>query len=147
MSLLIAAIALSSAFHATTLQQSSGAGSPVTATDASASASLPSARAWLALIDRGEWQQSWQAAAPTFQSHVAAGQWASMASSARQPLGAMTSRAFANVTRATSLPGAPAGDYEVVQFHTTFAGNREAVETITLAHVGSSWKTVGYYIR
>ncbi|WP_424689361.1 DUF4019 domain-containing protein [Erythrobacter sp.] len=48
--------------------------------------------------------------------------WAERVEPVRAPLGRVEQRDLANVTRANSLPGAPDGEYEVLQFKTQFAG-------------------------
>ena len=65
----------------------------------------------------------------------------------RQPLGGVSSRTIQSTTKATSLPGAPAGDYEVIQFLTNFANKPGAVETVALSHEESGWRVSGYFIR
>jgi hypothetical protein len=51
------------------------------------------------------------------------------------------------VTKAKSLPGAPDGDYEVVQFQTRFANKAAATETVVLSREATGWKVDGYFIR
>jgi len=51
------------------------------------------------------------------------------------------------VVKTNTLPGAPAGEYEVIQFQTVFAKRRDAVETVVVAHEGSGWKVNGYFIK
>ena len=83
-----------------------------TAVSPSASESAGSAREWLALLDAQHWDESWRATGALFRSHVSLALWTSKVQSARQPLGPVSSRALQNVTKATSLPGAPDGQYE-----------------------------------
>jgi DNA-binding CsgD family transcriptional regulator len=147
MSLLIAAVVLASVFHggATPVAQSTGA-SPTTA-NASASMSQGDARQWLTLVDRGDWEASWRTAAALFKSQLSASQWAATVQPVRVPLGATSSRIFQSVTKTNSLPGAPAGEYEVIQFRTDFSKKPGAIETITLIHEGAGWKVAGYFIK
>ena len=51
------------------------------------------------------------------------------------------------VTKATSLPGAPDGKYEILRFATSFRLEPDAIETVTLAHEPSGWKVDGYFVR
>jgi len=49
---------------------------------------------------------------------------------------------------ATSLPGAPDGDYVVIQFQTSFANKASAVETITpMRDRDGAYRVSGYFIR
>ncbi|WP_197420480.1 DUF4019 domain-containing protein [Sphingomonas sp. CCH5-D11] len=147
MSLLIAATILAAAFQGDATSGARDSGSRVTSGDASASLSQDAARAWLRLLDKGDWDASWRAAAGVFQSQITAAQWASTVQAVRGPLGAASSRVFQNVTRTSALPGVPAGDYEMIQFRTDFASKAGAIETITLARDGDGWKVAGYFIK
>lgn len=48
----------------------------------------------------------------------------------------------------TSLPGAPDGEYVVIQFKTSFENKKEAVETVTpKKDKDGKWRVSGYYIK
>jgi DNA-binding CsgD family transcriptional regulator len=114
----------------------------------SASESEGSARQWLALVDNQRWSESWSAAGAEFRSHVSSEDWASKIQPVRQAVGPVSSpRVLQKVLKATSLPGAPDGQYEVLQFATGFAKKPGAIETVTLAHEPSGWKVDGYFIK
>lgn len=110
-------------------------------------ASTSDALAWVALVDDQKWDESWQAAASIFKSQVTAQQWAAAAEQARSPLGALTKRTLKGVTKTTKLPGAPDGEYELLEFQSSFAQRKEAVETVILTRQGADWKVAGYFIR
>ena len=58
----------------------------------------------------------------------------------------MISRGFGKLPK--SLPDAPAGKYVVLQFDTSFANKKEAVETVTpRLDADGTWKVSGYYIK
>ncbi|MCD2323203.1 DUF4019 domain-containing protein [Sphingomonas sp. IC-56] len=147
MSFLIAAVALSSVFRGSTAPgaQASAPAAPVAS--ASASAGLERARTWLALVDRQAWDESWNTAATLFKAKLSAAQWSSMVQAVRQPLGAVSSRTFKSVTKANSIPGAPAGEYETLEFQTDFANRSGATETVVLFREVDGWKVTGYFIR
>jgi len=66
----------------------------------------------------------------------------------RQPLGRVLSRDLKGKTYATSLPGAPDGQYVVIQFNTSFQKKRAAVETITpMLEADGRWSVAGYFIK
>jgi hypothetical protein len=49
---------------------------------------------------------------------------------------------------ATSLPGAPDGEYVVIQFETSFENKNDAVETVTpMKDEDGKWRVSGYFIR
>lgn len=106
------------------------------------------AETWLALVDRAQYAESWQAAAPFFQNAVSQQKWAGAAESVRRPLGPLKSRTLKSSTSAKTLPGAPDGDYVVMQFNTAFEQKAAALETITVQHQPDSlWRVVGYFVR
>jgi hypothetical protein len=102
---------------------------------------------WLALIDGRQYLDSWNQAASLFKQQVNADNWLQSISAARQPLGAMISRKLISATYATSLPGAPDGEYVVLQYQTTFRYKKSAVETVTPMLDNKRWRVSGYYVR
>src|SRR5262245_53629231 len=86
---------------------------------------------WLALVDGGETTVSWERAASLFRRAVTAPQWEQAITAAREPLGAVVSRSLQSARPATELPGAPDGEYVVIEFSTAFEHKRAAIETVT----------------
>lgn len=105
------------------------------------------ARSWVALLDAGRWPESWRSAGAAFRSRIGSEQWSSTILTVRAPLGQAASRRLMSVTATTTLPNEPAGQYEIVQFQTDFAGKPGSVETVVLTREGSTWKVNGYFIR
>jgi len=106
------------------------------------------AQAWLALTDSGQYEPSWDRAAEFFKASVPKASWASAMSTARSPLGALKSRKLKSATFTRNVPGAPAGEYVVIQYDTQFVNKGSAIETITPMHEkDGSWKVCGYYIK
>ena len=107
-----------------------------------------SANSWLALVDAAQYGQSWDEAATLFKSAVTKQEWMKAVQSTRAPLGALKSRTFKTATFTRSLPGAPDGEYVVIQFDTRFENKAAAVETVTpMRQKDGAWKVSGYYIR
>lgn len=106
-----------------------------------------SAKSWLALIDAGNYAQSWKAASTLFKGHITGAQWESAVKAARGPLGPVMARNPAGIDFETTLPGAPDGQYAVIKFDTRFRDKAAASETVTMAMDGGNWKTAGYYVR
>ena len=66
----------------------------------------------------------------------------------RQPLGKTTSRKLKSAKYTKTLPGAPDGEYVVIQYQTSFAKKKSAVETVTpMLDNDGKWKVSGYYIK
>lgn len=104
--------------------------------------------AWLALTDRGDAVASWHEAASLFRRAVSQDQWTRSLAAAREPLGAVMSRQLADARAVTELPGAPDGEYAVLQFTTTFEKKRSATETVTpMRDSDGAWRVSGYFIR
>jgi hypothetical protein len=104
--------------------------------------------AWLALMDQGKYAEAWQQSSAMFRQQVTEANWEQAAGQARAPFGATIKRTVARMTYATSLPGAPDGQYVVAQFHTEFEHKAAAVETVTFTHDSDgTWRAVGYFVR
>jgi hypothetical protein len=106
------------------------------------------ARAWLALVDAGSYDESWSAAAALFRQKVPKAQWQSAASNARGPLGPLKSRTLQSATFKSTLPGVPDGEYVILQFASSFENKASAIETVTpMKDPDGTWRVSGYYIR
>jgi serine/threonine protein kinase len=106
------------------------------------------AEGWVAGIDAGNYGQSWKDAAKFFQSAITESAWVAALEGVRKPLGTVKSRKILAVNKANSLPGAPDGEYFLIQFDTAFAAKAEAVETVTFKlEEDGVWKAAGYFVR
>lgn len=103
--------------------------------------------AWLALIDAGQYNQSWTQASSFFRSRVEEQKWVQMVGAARGPFGAKVSRKVKSVTFAKTLPGAPDGNYSVLTFDASFANKASAIETLTMMDDAGEWRAAGYFVR
>ncbi|GGO92145.1 helix-turn-helix domain-containing protein [Stakelama pacifica] len=108
---------------------------------------VTAARDWLALMDKGAWGESWSEAGSLFREQVTQARWTDMAKAVSGPLGKVTARAFKSGKQMNALPGAPKGDYAMVQFATDFAHRAGATETVVLAKQADGWKVIGYFIQ
>ena len=103
---------------------------------------------WLSLIDGEKYGESWKEAAEFFRNAVKQGQWEQSMQSMRKPLGRLISRQVKSKTYSTSLPGAPDGEYVVIQFETSFEKKKSAVETVTpMMQKDGQWRVSGYFIK
>lgn len=109
---------------------------------------VEAAQAWLKLVDKGDYAKSWEEAAPFLQAAVSKDDWTKSLRRALSPLGAVGSRTVQSALYTKTLPGAPDGEYVVIQFSTTFANKKSAVETVTPSKgLDGRWKVSGYYVR
>jgi Protein of unknown function (DUF4019) len=106
------------------------------------------AQSWLAQIDSGNYAKSWKEASAYFQGALTEKAWTDALNGARKPLGKLVSRKLTKAQNAQSLPGAPDGNYVVMQFDTSFINKKDAVETVTfMQEKDGKWKAAGYYIK
>src|SRR5581483_3181190 len=78
-------------------------------------AAQKSAESWLTLVDSGNYGQSWDQAAQLFRTAVTRDEWSGKIRAVRDPLGKVTSRKLKSATYTKTLPGAPDGEYVVLQ--------------------------------
>lgn len=103
---------------------------------------------WLATVDSGDYGMSWDQSAGLFRDALTRDKWDQALQSARKPLGPMVSREVKSTRYATSLPGAPDGEYVVIQFAAEFARKKSAVETVTsMRDPDGVWRVSGYFIK
>ena len=111
-------------------------------------AAIEAAETWLKLVDEGQYEQSWAQAAEFFRKNVSREQWMTALNGVRKPLGKVLSRKVLNSTYTTALPGAPDGQYVIIQFETSFENKQNAVETVTpMLDTDGQWRVSGYYIK
>jgi hypothetical protein len=109
---------------------------------------IKAAQDWLAIVDKGAYDQSWNDAARYFKSAITKDQWAQAVESARKPLGRNLSRTLTAKSYKTSVPGVPDGEYVVLQFSASFENRKSAVETITpTKDKDGQWRVCGYFIK
>ena len=106
------------------------------------------AREWLALADASDGAGSWAASASLFRGAVTADDWSRARDAARRPLGQVLERRLRQARAETELPGAPDGEYIVLEYDTRFERKRAAVETVTpMRDADGRWRVSGYFIR
>ena len=106
------------------------------------------AKNWLSLVDEERFGESWETAASLFKNAVQKAKWINSMNAFRRPLGKLLARKIKNSQYMTALPGAPDGEYVVIQFETSFENKKLAIETITpMLDKDGKWRTSGYYIK
>jgi len=118
------------------------------AQDEAKAAARDSAKAWLALLDDHEYEETWEQAGALLKSAVGPDEWARKLSVTLGPMGRVSSRAVRSTEYSTTMPGAPDGEYVVVIFDTAFENKQTAVETVPLTKEDDgTWRVSGYWIR
>ena len=104
--------------------------------------------AWLKFVDSGDYSQSWVEASSMFKAAVTENEWEQKVAAARGPLGALFSRKLKSAQYKTELPGSPDGQYVIIQYDSSFANKKSAVETVTpMLDKDGQWRVSGYYIK
>ena len=110
-------------------------------------AAVSVAESWLNLVDDGNYAESWKETAPVFQAAVTQELWTNTMNGQRKPLGTLISRKLKSAEHLTQVPGAPDGNYEVMEFQTSFTQKKSAIETVTVGpEQNGQWKISGYYL-
>jgi Protein of unknown function (DUF4019) len=123
-------------------------GIAVHAEDNFAQGATAAAETWLGHIDAGDYAGSWHEASAYVQGAITEQAWVASLTRVRTPMGPLLSRQLKQVQHTQSMPGAPDGDYVVMQFDTRFEHKQAAVETVTfLQEKQGAWKAAGYYIK
>jgi Protein of unknown function (DUF4019) len=111
-------------------------------------AAVSVAEKWLATVDAREYASGWNEAAELFRNAISPEQWEQSIQAARKPLGKLISRKALTKVYKSSLPGAPDGEYVVIQFATSFENKKTAIETVTpMLDKDGKWRVSGYYIK
>jgi len=111
-------------------------------------AAVAAAEEWLTMVDDGKYVESWNEAAQYFKNAVKQQQWEQSLQAVRKPLGKLIFRKVKSKTYKTSLPGAPDGEYVVIQFETSFENKQSTIETVTpMMNKDAKWRVSGYYLR
>ncbi len=125
------------------LSACSSASNPQAETDA-----VAAANAWLSLVDGEKYAESWEEAAQFFKGAVQKEQWIQTMQSGRKPFGKNISRELKSKSYRTSLPGAPDGEYVVIQFKASFENKKSTIETVTpMLDKDGEWRVSGYFMK
>ena len=111
-------------------------------------AAVTASGAWLSLVDEGNYAESWNQTSALFKAAVTKDRWEQSLKAARDPLGKLMVRKLKSKQYTKTLPGAPDGEYVVIQYETTFEKKQSAIETITpMLDKDGKWRVSGYYIK
>jgi DNA-binding CsgD family transcriptional regulator len=98
---------------------------------------------WLALVDAGQWAESWAATGASFRSLNTVEVWERASLKVRAPLGRVVRR---TPIEESAIPAPPNG-LRLVRFRTDFENKSGATETLSLDREGGGWRVVGAYIE
>ena len=111
-------------------------------------AAIAAAEKWLALVDKEAYATSWDEAAALFKGAIEKEQWVQILGASRKSFGENLSREVKSSRHRTSLPGAPDGEYVIIQFKASFENKQSGIETVTpMLDQDGQWRVSGYYMK
>ena len=111
-------------------------------------AAVEAAKDWLLLVDEEKYYESYLRAADYFKDAVTEEQWQQAMNATRKPLGKVLSRELKSKKHMTEVPGAPDGEYVLIQFNTSYENKKSSIETVTqMLEEDGTWKMSGYFMR
>ena len=102
---------------------------------------------FLGYLDHGRFADSYAYTGMLIRAKLDQESYAKQLEKTRAGVGALLSRELINAGYTTSVPGAPEGQYVVLDYGASFANRQQAVETVTLAFAKGYWRVSGYYIK
>jgi len=111
-------------------------------------AAVKAAEQWLEIVDEGKYADSWDGTAKFFQGNMTKEAWDAALKGVLPPLSKMESRELVSSRFLKRMPGAPDGEYVMIQFNTSFENKADAVETVTpQKDEKGKWHVCGYFIK
>ena len=111
-------------------------------------AAVQIAEMWLALMDEGKFEESWDESSSMFKNSVTKEQWAETMRINRPLLGKVLQRNVKTKSYETNVPGKPDREHVAIQFQTKFENKAIGIETITPAKDSDGvWRVWGYFIK
>ncbi len=111
-------------------------------------AAQAAAESWLALVDAGNYDQSWEEAASIFKEQVTKEQWKSALETVHSQVGKLQSRKLKSATYAKNPPSAPPGEYVNIQYDSKFEKLPAGVESVVpMLDKDGKWRVSGYFVK
>ncbi len=104
------------------------------------------AEAWIALLDAGKFDDAYGQMGQAARNQISVEQWKTQLKTSRTKYGKLTTRAFQYTDYATTLKGAPPGQYVVLDYLCTFVSGQSAPETIVMSKVNGTWQVAGFAV-
>lgn len=103
---------------------------------------------FLALIDEQEYDKSYSTASSVLREEVSLEDWVTHVSNLRHPLGQLHQRTENRSEFHESLPEAPAGEYVIFTYDSSFENNKFATEIVAVGKGSDGvWRVIGYYFE
>ena len=106
------------------------------------------AESWLSIVDEGRYADSWDVLARLLQKEVTREEWVERVTALRTIAGTLDSRKLVGARYAKNLPGAPPGEYVVVQYRSAFSQEKSVRETVVpMLDSDGKWRVSSYFIQ
>jgi serine/threonine protein kinase len=111
-------------------------------------AAVKAAQAWLKLVDEGKYSQSWEQSAELNRKAISKDELVKVYEKLFGELGKAKSRTIVSRQYFAALPGAPKGEYVVIQFKTAFENLNPATEQVVpMLDKDGQWRVSGYHVK
>ena len=111
-------------------------------------AALSEAERWLALVDANDYSGSWAATGDLFKGEVSEEEWRESMAVFREDMGAVRERTLQDQTLETVMPGAPEGEYLMLEYRSVFDQQARGAELVVLMRQDDgSWRVIGYFLQ
>lgn len=111
-------------------------------------AALSEAERWLALVDANDYAGSWAATGDLFKGEVSEEEWRESMAVFREDMGAVRERTLQDQTLETIMPGAPEGEYLMLEYRSVFDQQARGAELVVLMRQDDdSWRVIGYFLQ
>jgi hypothetical protein len=111
---------------------------------AQVSAATEQATAWLGALDLGHYDEAWNGLATVMKRGSSLEDWTRDVRAPRQQLGKPGGRELERAEFATTVRGAPTGNYVTVAYVSHFADAPPILETVLLTFEVERWRVAGY---
>ena len=116
--------------------------------DANVAAAEAAAQSWLALLDAGNYSQTWSTAATHLRNSIPESQWVSRLTEIRSHVGSVKSRSLKSAEFVQAQSGATAGEHVTIRFATQFEHKPDATEIVTpTKDSDGQWRVDAYSIK
>jgi uncharacterized protein (TIGR03067 family) len=108
-------------------------------------AAMAAAQEWLNLVDAAKYAESWEASAKINRDGISKQKMVDAYREMFKPLGSLKSRDYRTREYKTGMPGAPVGEYMVIQFRTQFANGRVTETVVLIRESDGQWRVSSYF--
>jgi hypothetical protein len=111
-------------------------------------AAQTAAESWLALVDAGKIQESWQALAEPARKGIGEAGWKVGFNTVQQKFGTLTGRTLRSARPSTKSPGGRSGEFILFEFQSTSAKRGAATEKVAMSHeADGAWRVISYTVE